>query len=809
MTPITALDIAGLRTHRLERWAYQHDCLWCGADSWAGAFHSQCVNAACSHQVSSPLDILARSMFAGDYDAAGVLVRKRLNVQDAGEQERKSSRAVLDFWLACCSRQTSSEAQQVAGRMSRDGRHILGSRFGATVLDRSMIDDLIAIAGRTGGEFPESWLLSPPMPCAAFVIQSTPHTIDRIVLLRNGPNEVVWNRRAAGISGLIGLTPGKPRYLAPSFEAALAMQFSLTNTGYLEEVAAVFNDPWKDDIETRWYPETEMLTAVVDDPTDIVKIQSTVDKFRLLGDNLRGLRLRHVNGQVERAATSSWDGLRVSYIITRTAHGSKSISAEAARLFEQTGSKMPDAAKIIAHYRDSGQILLADDFQKLAANRIIRRDQRLVVRETSGDYTVTTPYGTTAISNFHLVIRDSVLFRDRTEVYCRGTLTCGASSYDLVFPRSAVSVKLNRLQEALHTQLVIAGGSISGDLIPTIIDTTQFQRYIIPHLTSQIAHAARIEGVSLLGWSADRKVFHAPGLTITADGRRYEDTVIYPGIAALALFDGVKTWSDSCPQDLPQPCQDVIAMLIALAVRHYRRSIPRPALVLQTSDSVALLEGLTKAMGQRHVFELGQNVRDSTSVDGLHGYPFVASGYGRAQAHKTNVPCVILTDEGYRVEGEIDHSQIDAAGRALQFALVRVAEWCLATGADEFQEVPALDRHTSLMREGQWLITHVCDLEPWEISATRESSLERLFSQIPFADTKGRMHLTDGVTLRVDLSGLEFDADGLSEAFAAIGAKLTIDESSLTTDAAVLLPALDLFYGQAPELLVSATHDES
>ena len=801
MTPVTALDIAGLRASKLDDWGYHHSCIWCGAEAWAGRFHSQCVNAACSGQVAAPLDTIATTMFAGDYEAAGALVRRKLNIPDAGEKRRAIRREVLDFWLKCCTTSPSSEARLAIGRLSKDGKHILGSRFGATILDRGMIDELIKLAERTGASFPESWLSNAPLSCAAFCVQTDPCSIDRIVLLRSGPSEVVWDLRAAGVSGLIGLMPYKQRLLAADFDRALELQNQLTGNGYFDEVASVFIDPWKEEMDGRWYPEAEMLTAVVDGPEDIIAIQATIDKFPLLGDYLRGVPLKYVAGHLDRGKTATWDNLRVSYIRNDTPPGSKRVSADSARLFEQTGSKPADATKIINGYRDAGHMLLADDFQKLAANRIIRRDQKIVVRETSGEYTITTPYGSSNLTNFHLKIVANVLFRDRPDQYCRGLLTCGDRRHDIVFPRAAVTGgKSSKLQEALHTRLVIAGGSISGDAIPTVIDSTQFQRFVSPYLNNQIAHAPSIEGISRLGWSFDRKVFHAPGLLLTVDGREYVEPVIYPGKAALTVFDGVSTWSDACPADLPQPCQDVIAMLLAMCVRHYRRCLPRPTLVLQSSDSVALLEGITRAMGQRHVFELGQNVRDTDGLDGVHGYPFVASGYGRAQAHKTQMSCVILTDEGYHVASAVDPDQIADAGRALQYALIRVAEWCLATGADDFKEVAAMERHTALMLEGQWLIKNVCDLQPWEVSSSSLPALDHLFAQIPRGETKRRMSLLDGTKLTVDLAGVAWDRETIEREVAQMGASLSIDGDVLTTDAAALLPALERFYGMAPDL---------
>ena len=193
-------------------------------------------------------------------------------------------------------------------------------------------------------------------------------------------------------------------------------------------------------------------------------------------------------------------------------------------------------------------------------------------------------------------------------------------------------------------------------------------------------------------------------------------------------------------------------------------------------------------------------MRDATHVDGVNGYPFLASGYGRAQLAKSNLPYVVLTDEGYRVEGSPDVEQIEAGGRALQFALIRVVEWCLATGADDFREIASVDHHVSLMKEGQWLMRNACDLQPWEVSVQSLEGLEPMLSQIPAADTKSRMTLTNGVLLTIDLSGIDWDAAQVTADAASFGAEIGIDGDTVSAPAAALLPAMARFYGAPPDV---------
>jgi hypothetical protein len=221
---------------------------------------------------------------------------------------------------------------------------------------------------------------------------------------------------------------------------------------------------------------------------------------------------------------------------------------------------------------------------------------------------------------------------------------------------------------------------------------------------------------------------------------------------------------------------------------------------MQSSDSVAVLEGMTRALGQTAVFDMGVNVRDVSNVDGVNGYPFLASGYGQNQLRKANLPYVILTDEGYRVNSSPDSQQIEAGGRALQYAIVRVVEWCLATGADDFREVASVEHHTSLLQEGQWLALNVCDLQPWEVSISGTKEFECMLSQIPAGETKSRMTLVDGEKLQINLSGVVLDVELLRLELAAMGVVVASDGDILSASAASIMPPMAVFYGQSPDV---------
>lgn len=131
-----------------------------------------------------------------------------------------------------------------------------------------------------------------------------------------------------------------------------------------------------------------------------------------------------------------------------------------------------------------------------------------------------------------------------------------------------------------------------------------------------------------------------------------------------------------------------------------------------------------------------------------------------------------------------------------------MVEWCLATGGDAFQEVPALIHYHSLLREGRWLIEQVCGLNGWTVSHLEATALEKLLAQIPYAEAGRRITLIDGQDLSIDIRGLDHDHDGILREARDMGTIIAINEDQLASSAVRLLPAIATYYGQEPDVTV-------
>ena len=242
-------------------------------------------------------------------------------------------------------------------------------------------------------------------------------------------------------------------------------------------------------------------------------------------------------------------------------------------------------------------------------------------------------------------------------------------------------------------------------------------------------------------------------------------------------------WAESLPSGLDASCRDLVAMLVASCVRYFRRCVTSPIMVAQSSNAMTALDKISAAFGQREIFPLNQNVRKGSQVDGVHGYPFLAAGPRQAMQGDYQSPYIHLADQGYQMSTSPSTKQAAAAGRAAQFCLRSVIEWCLKTGGEEYREVRATSHHRSLLREGRWLIENVCQAKKWEVSEDHDTAIEELLAQIPYEEACQRMTLVD---------------ERHEAALAAIA------DEKVISPAVRMLPAIKAYYGQEPDVTVIA-----
>lgn len=753
-------------------------------------------------QTATPFDIVMRYCDE-DQDKAVILAESLLyrpGVMSAVADSNRVRRRVLDFWLSCCRAPRTLEEMQLVERLRKADMMVTLSRYSRTPMNQSKLLLLLQMARETDAVIPLGLENAIPELAMVSCVQSTPHTIDRLLVetVKGVVHSISWNARRGGVTGMIGLRVGAPRYLAADRPTAARLQFALSAAGCGDEVASIFLDADAESSAQAWFAESHLLTLAVEEDEDLIRAQRWLDCFPRMETNVRAIWRSRIPGPSLRpASVVSWQHLKCSCIDAAIGASGLELSADAVRLIEQTGARHADIERLVRVYEAEGRRRIAQELRSMADNRILEVDKRSVIREAANAYTLETNSGVQPIANFVVRPQHAVVFPEREATFFQCQVRCGRLDEDILIPDAAVE-NVSSLQTAIRSQMITRGATLDSSPLPTVVNAEAMRRYVLKHLRGQVANLTSLQGICRVGWSDDRATFYTPGALVSLNGTSVRATPLHPQVTTLRCFSSVSEWSSSCPSDLAPACQDIIAMLLAMTVRSFKRWLPRPAIVAHSCDAAELLKGLSRAVGQHSVFELSHNVRDSGNIDGVKGYPFVASGYGKGQIVSARIPYMLLAEEGYHVASYIDSDRVEDAGRALQFGLLRVVEWCLATGAEDYTESASMDFNTSLMREGRWLMRNVCELQAWEVSARGDDKLEELFAQIPLTDTSERLTLIDGVTLSAKIGGLAWDAEALRLELLKVDAQLDETAETITAAASALLPALSKFYGCEP-----------
>lgn len=802
LSAITALDLAGVPTSRQADGTYTHACAACGSQARTGQYHSQCSDPVCHYSVFSPLDTVA-TKFKGDHAKAAAYVADQLDREGYDQAEaawEATRRKVMDFWIHRCLRHrtTTQIASQAAGLKER-GWFLMPEQKGMAIIAADTIHSLVLLAAETGADFPDLLMRRPPATAVAMIVQTVPHTIDRIIISTGNDSEwsIVWNPKRVGIIGMLGMSTG--RLLAPDYRSALSMQRNLSDIGSPAEISAVFIDRAAPSDKNYWKPDVSTLTSVVGAAADVITMSTFYEAFPKAFDTVQASHLRQVVG-ITKSSSVAWTWLRRSYLAAAIEQGRGEISTSAAHLLEQSNPTREEIAWLIQRYRERGQLELAEDIKRHMDNRVIAQELKYSVRETSSDYLIDFGGTTSSITNFTLQFFHNLFFRESTDVYHAGKLTYGRSSVDVIISAQGLD-NLNEMQKTIRQQLY---GHHTGvpDKLPTIFEPSHMRKHVLPYLKRQVSSLPSKEGFFSMGWTSDRSMFVGPGVKVTMNGREYGPVPKHPNVAQLRHFDDSVEWDVGFSENLPTAARDIVAMVLASCARFFVKGVTRPICVQHSPEARHLLSAMFATLGQREIFELNPNLRDPTVNHGVRGYPFLTTGYNAAQSMGAKFGHVLLTDTGYSVSEEVDQEAAEAAGRSLQFSLLRLVEWCIGTDAAGFSERPALHYNSSLLREGQWLVENVCELQPWEVSDLGLTNLEGVLSQIPVGEIPRRMAIKDGTTLMADLSGLQWDREAVRLDLQTLRSRCEGEGDELVMGAVEILPALETFYGRRPEVAV-------
>jgi len=397
------------------------------------------------------------------------------------------------------------------------------------------------------------------------------------------------------------------------------------------------------------------------------------------------------------------------------------------------------------------------------------------------------------ITNFCLDPLHNVVFAETSEVEHVLVMDLPGSTAE-VRVQGADLQNPSKLQDALRMH----AARTQSDGLPTVVDNSLCSKLLLPWLRRISASLDQRPGRAMLGWTADRAVFQSAGWRLTADSYQEAPVALKTSLPALACFDSTPQPSAPLPEQLPQPAQDLLAMVAALMARHHVRSKVRAVAVQNSGPARALCRALFRGFGQTRELEL-TTFRNTQSVPGIDGHPLLATGYNSAQAEACAIPAVFLTETGYSVQ-TFDEMFLPRITACARWTLQRVAEWLLSTDGREFAERPAFRWALGLMEEGAEIMRLACKLEAWEITAPELPALQKLVRLLQPEDTRGCFTLIDDTRMRITSPDEGPDARDLALELLLLGIPAACEGTTLTTQVVPFTMLLQDYWGRPPIL---------
>ena len=791
---LTVLDWLGIRHTQVAGDEYSLLCPSCNSRMTTTPWYSECSDPTCELRVVGPLDMLAWALH-WKYGAAAKLaneklIREVITKHQVTQQHHRHN--VMSTWLKLCHSPAKLSSAMFHHNVLGLGGELSPGQESMCILTEDETAMLVRLACVTGATN-QGDLRHDCAATLATVTQSVPWHIDKILLSQpNSKATLTWSRRN-GFGGLIGLAGSSGRKFSASPTDATVMQRTLRVLGNGEEIGYWRNES---EITVPCRFQSRKIMMLVDSVEQMISGAKVLRSFGI-ERYVRACESKDFSGLSAAAVKPvRWPAARQGQLLKGVGKAS-SLTAEAVRLIEAAAPPREEIASMSEFFRTQGKLTLAEEILAHLDNRVISSDGSRTVRETASTYTLETLINKATIANFTIRFSHNVLFSDQSDLFHAGTMICGRDSIPVVLKGDALGSPKS-LEGALQSQF--AARNKKDAMLPVVSDPATFRNHVLPYLKTCTASLGAADGVSALGWSMDRQRYHLPGLMIDMDGRRPGASFFHPHQPALKMFEPELVWPDVCTSEFPKAARDLISMILAQAARYYLRLQMKPLCVNNASGSRSLALALAKALGQKDVYEVNSNVRDTSPTPGVRGYPLLAHGHSYQQAQTSSAAIVLLTDGGYSGTDEDTFGTLETIGRTMQHSLLRVIEWLLETAGEGYVEVPSHDYNYSLLKEGSWLAETVCRMQPWELVDSHDA-LDAWLGRHGYEKLCAQMRLTADMRLIIPES---MRAPGLENELRLVDDTVE-DDGELRGSAVTLLPAFSRYFGK--ELLVALAED--
>lgn len=259
-------------------------------------------------------------------------------------------------------------------------------------------------------------------------------------------------------------------------------------------------------------------------------------------------------------------------------------------------------------------------------------------------------------TNFTLKIKEAHVFKDSSDIYYTGHMSMSKKTYSFIISKVATTHVRGIISACIYSVTSDSDFENSEINTPTLLDST-FGSTLRNLLNHAIARVPIKLGINRLGWDSSFSRFQAP--TWSCNGGEIESKYYFkhPNFKVFRNFE----WRDLRSLNKARTYSNLtsntlIALTTSAIIRYYFNSRCRTIRIKNSKSNTQLLTAVLNVFGQLRAEEINPNLRKTTTIQGIDGYPMVCYCSNLKVLEKISFPSFTLTDDGHDFEcTEIDY----------------------------------------------------------------------------------------------------------------------------------------------------------
>ncbi len=322
---------------------------------------------------------------------------------------------------------------------------------------------------------------------------------------------------------------------------------------------------------------------------------------------------------------------------------------------------------------------------------------------------------TIQFTNFTISIKEAHIFRESSDIYYTGTVNMAMRSYDFIISKGAITQVRGIISACIYAVTADKNFETNDTSTPTLLDTT-FGSTLRNLLSNASARAPVKLGVNKLGWDSTFSRFQAP--TWSCSGGEIESKFYFkhPTVKSFRNFDWSKLkFKEKCKIYSNLNANGLIALATSAIIRYYFFSGCKAIRISNTKDNRQLLTAILSIFGQNRTEEINPNLRKSTTLQGIDGYPIVCFCSNIKVLSKINSPSFTLVEKGYSFcAKDVDYGSLT---EFCNFYFPNLINYLIRTNGKFITTVSGNAVHDQI-QEGLGIMKKVVPDVNWQVSIT-------------------------------------------------------------------------------------------